>query len=72
MAKKSPKLLMLPYDTWTAIGLWTKTDAQFFCIEPWWVWADALDSSGNIKEKDGIMTLSLGSHSTHQFSIKFH
>ena len=54
MAKKSPKLLMLPYDTWTAIGLWTKPGAPFFCIEPWWGWADALDASGMLKEKQSF------------------
>ena len=31
-----PKLLTLHCDTWTAVGLWTKPGAPFFCIEPWW------------------------------------
>jgi galactose mutarotase-like enzyme len=67
-----PKLLSLHCDTWTAVGLWTKPGAPFFCIEPWWGWADALDSSGNIKEKEGIMSLASGSHSTHKYCIEFH
>jgi galactose mutarotase-like enzyme len=67
-----PKILSLHCDTWTAVGLWTKPGAPFFCIEPWWGWADALDSSGNIKEKEGIMSLASGSHSTHKYCIEFH
>jgi len=67
-----PKLFSLHCDTWTAVGLWTKPGAPFFCIEPWWGWADALNSSGNMKEKEGIISLEPGTHSTHQFSIEFH
>jgi galactose mutarotase-like enzyme len=67
-----PKILSLHCDTWTAVGLWTKPGAPFFCIEPWWGWADALDSSGNIKEKEGIMSLASGSHSTHKYCFEFH
>ena len=67
-----PKLLTLHCDTWTAVGLWTKPGAPFFCIEPWWGWADALDSSGNINEKEGIMSLASGRHSTHRYNIIIH
>ena len=66
-----PKILSLHCDTWTAVGLWTKPGAPFFCIEPWWGWADALDSSGNINEKEGIMSLTSGRHSTHKYCIEF-
>lgn len=67
-----PKLLTLHCDTWTAMGLWTKPGAPFFCIEPWWGWADVMDSSGHMKEKEGIMSLAPGKYSTHQFSIELH
>jgi galactose mutarotase-like enzyme len=67
-----PRILSLHCDTWTAVGLWTKPGAPFFCIEPWWGWADALDSSGNIKEKEGIISLASGSHSTHRYKITIH
>ena len=67
-----PKFNTLHCDTWTAVGLWTKPGAPFFCIEPWWGWADALNSSGNMKEKEGIISLEPGTHSTHQFSIELH
>ena len=66
-----PKLLTLHCDTWTAVGLWTKPGAPFFCIEPWWGWADAINSPGTLKEKEGIMTIAPGRHSIHEYSIEF-
>jgi galactose mutarotase-like enzyme len=68
--KNGPRLLTLHCASWTAMGLWTKPGASFFCIEPWWGWADAINSLGTLKEKDGIMTLAPGRHSIHEFSIQ--
>ena len=67
-----PKILSLYCDTWTAVGLWTKPGAPFFCIEPWWGWADSLDSSCNLRYKDGIIWLNAGECSCHSFSIEVH
>lgn len=68
--KNGPKLLTLHCDSWTAMGLWTKPGAPFFCIEPWWGWADAINSPGTLKEKEGIMSLAPGRHSIHEYSIE--
>jgi galactose mutarotase-like enzyme len=56
---------------WTALGLWTKPGAPFFCIEPWWGWADSVNASGNLEEKAGIETLMPGSRNTFEYSIAF-
>lgn len=50
-------LVRMSCDSWTAIGFWTKKDAPFICIEPWWGWADAADSTGKLEEKAGIRKL---------------
>ncbi len=68
--KNGPKLLTLHCDSWTAMGLWTKPGAPFFCIEPWWGWADAINSPGTLKEKEGIMSLAPGRNSIHEYSIE--
>ena len=70
--KNGPKLLTLHCDSWTAMGLWTKPSAPFFCIEPWWGWADAINSLGTLKEKDGVMSLAPGRHSRLNYSIEIH
>ena len=70
--KNGPRLLTLHCDSWTAMGLWTKPSAPFFCIEPWWGWADAINSLGTLKEKDGVMSLAPGRHSRLNYSIEIH
>ncbi|AEA43829.1 aldose 1-epimerase family protein [Fluviicola taffensis] len=50
-------LVHMKCDSWTAIGFWTKKDAPFLCIEPWWGWADKVDSSGKLEDKEGIIEL---------------
>ena len=55
------KLVTLHFESIDAIGFWTKEHAPFFCIEPWWGWADSLNHSGNLAEKDGMHWLDAGS-----------
>ena len=37
------------------LGLWTKANAPFICIEPWQGYADTLTASGDIMDKKGII-----------------
>lgn len=60
----------LSSDTMTAIGFWTKKNAPFLCIEPWWGWADKLESSGNILEKEGIQLLAENETKSHSYKIE--
>jgi len=39
------------------LGIWTKPDAPFLCVEPWFGYADSLKSDGNILTKEAIQTL---------------
>ena len=39
------------------LGIWTKPNAPFLCIEPWCGLADNLNFNGNIYEKEGINLL---------------
>jgi galactose mutarotase-like enzyme len=57
---------------WDAIGFWTKQNAPFFCIEPWWGWADSHDSSGNIEDKGGLHWLVPDETEIVSFFIKAH
>ncbi|MEY3085868.1 MAG: hypothetical protein RL037_2067 [Bacteroidota bacterium] len=68
--KKIGKILTISCKDWTALGLWTKAEAPFFCIEPWWGWADDLSSNGNLKSKNGIIALAQHEQRTHEFSIE--
>jgi galactose mutarotase-like enzyme len=70
--KEGPKLLTLHSKDWSAVGLWTKPGAPFFCIEPWWGWADDMNSVGSLEKKGGMITLSPGRYSKHEYSIEVH
>lgn len=39
------------------LGIWTKNNAPFICIEPWNGYADYNDTNGNIFDKKGITVL---------------
>lgn len=65
----SGKTVKMDCENWTAIGIWTKKDAPFICIEPWWGWADEVNSNGNILEKAGIQLLSAGKEISYSYSI---
>lgn len=39
------------------LGIWTKVDAPFLCIEPWFGYADTVDSDGTILNKEAIQTI---------------
>ena len=39
------------------LGIWTKPNAPFLCIEPWCGLADNANHNGNIEEKEGINLL---------------
>jgi galactose mutarotase-like enzyme len=43
------------------LGIWTKNAASpFLCIEPWYGLADRTDASGNLADKEGIISLKAG------------
>ena len=69
---KKGKLVTVSSDQWDAIGFWTKKGAPFFCIEPWWGWADDLDAKGNIEEKSGIYLLESNQVKEFSYRIELH
>jgi galactose mutarotase-like enzyme len=34
-----------------SFGIWTKMNAPFLCIEPWFGYSDSIESTGNLMEK---------------------
>jgi galactose mutarotase-like enzyme len=50
-------LLCVRFDDFPNLGIWTKSNAPFLCIEPWLGYSDTVHSSGNILEKEAIQLL---------------
>ncbi len=46
--------LKIDFDDFPNLGIWTKPNAKFICIEPWLGYSDTEYSSGKIIEKEGI------------------
>lgn len=55
--KKSKPFLKIHFDDFPHLGVWTKVNAPFICIEPWFGYSDSSNSNGNLFEKEGIQVL---------------
>ncbi|WP_310377580.1 aldose 1-epimerase family protein [Flavobacterium sp.] len=51
------------------LGIWTKINAPFVCIEPWHGYSDVLNSNGNLFEKEGMQILNPNEVFLTQYSI---
>jgi galactose mutarotase-like enzyme len=54
------------------LGIWQKVGADFYCIEPWYGLADATTVSGELTEKEGILTLAPDGEFEATYSIICH
>ena len=51
---KNEFVLKMSFEGFPYLGIWTKPNAPFLCIEPWCGLADNLNHNGSIEEKEGI------------------
>ena len=65
-------LLTVTFEKFPHLGIWTKDKAPFICIEPWQGYSDLHNASGNITEKEGIITLEPGENHNTGLSIEIH
>ena len=57
LLKKNEPVLSVQFEGFPYLGIWTKPNAPFLCIEPWCGLADNVNHNGNIFEKEGINLL---------------
>ncbi|MSQ80068.1 MAG: aldose 1-epimerase family protein [Flavobacteriaceae bacterium] len=55
---------------WPWLGIWTKPNAPFLCIEPWQGVTDSIDSLGNFEAKDGVVKLLPGEFWRAGFEVR--
>ena len=63
-------ILTVHYENFPSLGIWTKMNAPFLCIEPWFGYSDTNENSGNLFEKEGIQILESNATSHSKFSIE--
>lgn len=54
------------------LGIWTKNNAPFLCIEPWFGYSDLLTSNGDLFKKEGIIILNPKERFETSFEVKIY
>jgi galactose mutarotase-like enzyme len=63
-------ILIIKFDDFKNLGIWTKKNAPFVCIEPWLGYSDTFNTSGDILKKEGIQFLEANQTFYCHFSIE--
>ncbi|MFV8355540.1 aldose 1-epimerase family protein [Flavobacterium sp. XS1P32] len=63
-------ILRVHFENFPNLGIWTKKNAPFICIEPWFGYSDTNANSGNLFEKEGIKVLESNGTFHSKFSIE--
>lgn len=66
----SNPILTVHFEDFPSLGIWTKMNAPFLCIEPWFGYSDTNENSGNLFEKEGIQVLDKDQTFQAKFSIE--
>lgn len=67
--KDGTAFLKVTFSDFPHLGIWTKQDAPFICIEPWQGYSDSYDADGDFLKKEGIVTLQPDEEFNASFSI---
>ncbi|KAF2082178.1 aldose 1-epimerase family protein [Flavobacterium sharifuzzamanii] len=65
----SKPYVKVSYNDFPSLGIWTKENAPFICIEPWLGYSDTDENSGDLYEKEGILVLDEKKTFSAKFSI---
>ena len=68
--ENSKPMIKVLFKDFPNLGIWTKKNAPFLCIEPWFGYSDTEENSGNIFEKEGIQILEGNKIFNSKFSIE--
>lgn len=66
----SNPVLTVHFEDFPSLGIWTKMNAPFLCIEPWFGYSDTNENSGDLFEKEGIQVLDKNQTFQAKFSIE--
>lgn len=70
LLENSKPFLKVNFENFPSLGLWTKKDAPFLCIEPWIGYSDTEEKFGNLFEKEGIHILNINETFDVNYSIE--
>ena len=61
--------VIVHFNDFPYMGIWSTKEADFVCIEPWCGIADSTDANGKIEDKEGIYSLSKDKIFTRTWSV---
>ena len=67
--ENSKPYIKFDFKDFPSLGIWTKDQAPFVCIEPWLGYSDTAENSGDLYEKEGTLVLDNNQNFNSQFSI---
>jgi galactose mutarotase-like enzyme len=62
--------IKVSFPDFPSLGIWTKINAPFLCIEPWFGYADHQDFEGDISNKEAILSLNKKGTFQTQYTIE--
>jgi len=68
--ENSIPFLKVNFKGFPSLGIWTKNEASFLCIEPWFGYSDTAENFGNLFEKEGIEVLKENEIFNSKYSIE--
>lgn len=68
--ENSKPYVQVEFEDFPSLGIWTKDQAPFVCIEPWFGYSDTADNSGDLFKKEGILILDADQSFHSKFSVK--
>ena len=68
--ENSKPYIKVDFEDFPSLGIWTKDQAPFVCIEPWFGYSDTPDNSGDLFKKEGILVLDANETFDAKFSIQ--
>ena len=71
LMKNNVPVLKVRFSQFPFLGIWTKKDAPFICVEPWLGIADSRHSTARIVEKEGIQILEPCAEQSFEWSVEF-
>ena len=68
---ESKTILTMDFKDFPYLGIWSKEDAPFICIEPWLNTADKVNSNGIFEEKEDIIEIKPNEELKTEYTVKF-
>lgn len=72
LIQNNEKVLEVDFKGFKYLGIWSKPNAKFLCIEPWMNTADKVNSNGIYEEKEDIIRLSPNEEFNIEWKVKFY